>query len=93
MVEAPVRVLVCLDDAHGDCHWHAHPLWSCDDPIACPTNPAHMVAVYAGPVLHGGRMGSRPAPSHGCSLGHSMCGPLCGGTTLALTQSQESGDG
>jgi hypothetical protein len=49
----PARVLLCLGPCHGDFYM---PL-DLDEPVVCPNDPDHLVAVYSAPVIHAGREG------------------------------------
>lgn len=50
-VEPPARVLLCLGPCHGEFYL---PL-SLDEPIGCPVDGTHPVALYSSPTIHKGR--------------------------------------
>ena len=55
-IEPPARVLLCLGPCHGEFYL---PL-DLDDPITCPVDVEHPVAVYTGPTIHAGATQEAP---------------------------------
>ena len=50
-VAPDARILICLGPCHGEFYY---PL-TADEPITCPYDRTHPVAVYQSPTIHKGR--------------------------------------